>query len=141
MLPLREVPAVVAAGVVACAVEIGLRTLPLPRVARAAGAPLRRSSAVRPTEAGQPVLGPHGRLQARAVQRVLRHWPFGDTCLRHALVAGHRLRRFRPELVVGVAKVDGTIKAHAWLEIAGGIYDPIGAAHAYLPLESDLHVE
>ena len=133
-VPVREVPALIAALVMTCAVEVALRTLPLPRTARLFGAPLRTTDPATPLPERPARLGAHGRRQARAVQRVLRHWPFGDTCLRHALVAGHRLRRFDPELVVGVAKIDGEIRAHAWLEFASGRYDPLRAARAYLPL-------
>ncbi|UFU02400.1 lasso peptide biosynthesis B2 protein [Ruania suaedae] len=135
MIPVRELTAATAAALCACAVEVCLRTLPLPRTARIFGVSLRTTggSTVAPRQA---VLGRRGRLQARAVQRVMRHWPFDDTCLRHALVAGHRLRRFGPELVIGVTKVDGAVRAHAWLEFDSGIYDPLGAAPAYHPLTS-----
>lgn len=140
-VPAREVPAMAAALAVTCAVEIGLRTLSLPRTARLFGAPLRTTEPPTAPQVRGAHLGPRGRRQARAVQRVMRHWPFGDTCLRHALVAGHRLRRFDPELVVGVAKIDGEIRAHAWLEFDTGLYDPLHAAQAYLPLGSPRPVE
>ena len=135
-VPLREVPATAAALAITCAVEVGLRTLPLPRMARLVGAPLRSTASPTGTQVRGARLGTRGRRQTRAVERVMRHWPFGDTCLRHALVAGHRLRRFDPELVVGVAKVDGDIRAHAWLEFDTGRYDPLHAAQDYLPLRS-----
>jgi len=135
-LPVREIPATGAALLVTCAVEVGLRLLPLPRTARLFGAPLRQTPAPPAPEPRPARLGARGRRQARSVQRVMRHWPFGDTCLRHALVAGQRLRRFSPELVVGVAKVEGQVRAHAWLEFDTGIYDPLRAAQAYLPLGS-----
>lgn len=135
-VPVREVPAVVAALALACAVEVWLRTLSLPRTARLVGAPLRNTRSPTTPQLHGARLGPRGRRQARAVQRVMRHWPFGDTCLRHALVAGHRLRRFDPELVVGVTKIDGQVRAHAWLEFDTGRYDPLRVAQAYLPLGS-----
>ncbi|MPV38113.1 lasso peptide biosynthesis B2 protein [Georgenia subflava] len=135
IIPVREYPAVAAALVVACAVEVGIRTMRLPRLARAVGAPLRQGAGDDAWSRSQPELGVHGRRQARAVRRVMRHWPFGDTCLRHALVTGHRLRRLHPELVVGVAKVDGEIKAHAWLAFDGTrLYDPLAAARSYVTL-------
>ena len=140
-LPVREVPALLAALAVACAVEVGLRVLSLPRLATAVGAPLRSQAVVSPGDRRSLRLGRRGRRQARAVRRVMRRWPFGDTCLRHALVAGHRLRRLRPELVVGVARIEGVVKAHAWLEIDSGVYDPLGAAQAYLPLGSHPRTE
>ena len=135
-VPLREVPAITVALALTCAVEVGLRTLSLPRMARLVGAPLRSTESPTAPQVRGARLGTRGRRQARAVQRVMRHWPFGDTCLRHALVAGHRLRRFDPELVVGVAKIDGEIRAHAWLEFDTGLYDPLHAAQDYLPLGS-----
>src|SRR5699024_8870930 len=102
--PVREIPATAAALPTTCAVEVGLRVLPLPRTARLFGAPLRQGPAPPAAEPRPARLGVRGRRRARAVQRVMRHWPFGDTCLRHALVAGQRLRRSSPELVVGVAR-------------------------------------
>ncbi|QGH68503.1 lasso peptide biosynthesis B2 protein [Pseudactinotalea sp. HY158] len=135
MTPIREVPAVAAALLVACAVEVALHLLSLPRTARAVGAPLRQGGGAAPAARGNARLGPRGRRRVRAVRRVMRHWPFGDTCLRHALVAGQRLRRLHPELVVGVRKTGGVVRAHAWLEFETGLYDPLGVARAYLPLE------
>lgn len=69
-----------------------------------------------------------------ATRRILRHWPFGDTCLRQALIGGQRLRRLGPRLHVGVAMVDGELRAHAWLEVRGSIIDPLRAASDYLDL-------
>jgi hypothetical protein len=66
--------------------------------------------------------------------RMLRSWPFGDTCLRQALVGGQRLRRLNPLLYVGVAKLDGEIRAHAWLVVSGVVVDPMRAASSYLSL-------
>ncbi|TDE07478.1 lasso peptide biosynthesis B2 protein [Jiangella asiatica] len=131
-VPLREWPALLAAAGVALVVEVGLRVTTLPRLARLLGAPLRTDDGgdlmppSTPARLG-PSLTPATRRRLRAVRRVLRHWPFGDTCLRRALVSGHVLRRLRPVLRVGVAKVDGRIQAHAWLEIDGVSLDPAGA--------------
>jgi hypothetical protein len=120
-----------AAGATALIVEAGLRTMPLPRLARLLGAPLDVSELTAP--AGRPELGPGELRRERAALRVLRHWPWGDTCLRRALVVGGRLRRLHPVLRVGVAKMDGRVCAHAWLEIDGASLDPSGAA-TFLPL-------
>lgn len=127
--PVREWPAVLAAAGVAVVVEVGLRTVTLPRLARLLGTPLRLDDGVEvmPATAVVP-LSPAARRRLRAGRRVLRHWPFGDTCLRRALVGGHALRRRHPALRVGVAKIDGRIQAHAWLEIDGVSLDPAGAA-------------
>ena len=69
-----------------------------------------------------------------ASRRVLRHWPFGDTCLRQALVCGWLLRRLGPVLQLGVAKVDGEVRAHAWLVVGGTVVDPRRAVASYQPL-------
>ena len=62
------------------------------------------------------------------LEKVLRHWCFSATCLRRSLLAGHLLRRWHPVLRLGVAKVDGIVTAHAWLEINGVNLDPVGSA-------------
>lgn len=134
MLRLREVPACAAAALVACGVEIGLRVFSLPRTARMLGVPLRHASADEVVEPTRARLGGRGRDRVRAVRWVMRHWPFGDTCLRHSLVAGRRLRRLHPELVIGVRKAAGVVTAHAWLRFETGVYDPLGVAPSYLPL-------
>ena len=134
---LIEFPASLAALAVAVVVEIGLRVTTLPRLAGALGTPLAVTSGGLPdTMSGtRPAqLTPHARRQVRATRRVMRHWPFGDTCLRQALVSGQRLRRLQPTLHVGVAKIDGEIRAHAWLTIGGGVLDPLAAAASYLDL-------
>lgn len=116
-------------------VEVGLRTMSLPRLAALVGAPIswedQEGSAAQRTS-----LSRDSRRRVRAARRVLKRWPFGDTCLREALVIGHRLRRLEPELHVGVAKLDGEVRAHAWLVIGGNILDPFQAASSYLTLTS-----
>jgi hypothetical protein len=108
--------------VVALCVEAGLRTLSLARLARLAG--LRLSFDAQ----GGP--GPdderRDRLTARqwrgiwASERVYALWPFGDTCLRRALVIGFHLRDEAPVLRIGVRALPGgaanAIAAHAWVE-------------------------
>lgn len=126
----REVPDLVNTVIAAVVVEVGIRTLPLPRLARLVGAPLDTSEPA-PREGPAPVWSLRSRQQVRTSQRVFRHWPFGDTCLRQALVLGWLLRRLDPVLRVGVAKLDGAVRAHAWLEIAGTRLDPIGGASSY----------
>ncbi|NED99597.1 lasso peptide biosynthesis B2 protein [Phytoactinopolyspora halotolerans] len=139
-VPVREIPAVLAAAGAAVFVEVGLRVTTLPRLARLVGTPLRLDTDAAIAEPASATaaglrLPPAAIRRLRAVRRVMRHWPFGDTCLRRALVSGQLLRGSHPELRVGVAKIDGKIQAHAWLEIGGTSLDPGGAA-AHLPLES-----
>lgn len=123
-IPVREWPDVVAAAGVALVVEIGLRTVGLPRLSRWMGAPLQLDGAPDAPDFMFPSLEPWAKRRLSAVRRVLRHWPFGDTCLRLALVSGRRLRKLGPMLRVGVTKQDGELKAHAWLEIDGVSLDP-----------------
>ena len=137
-VPLAEVPPTLAALAGGGVGGVGPRTRKLPRLATLVGAPLLLADGAEILREQDPgfVLPPHARRQLAATRRVLRHWPFGDTCLRQALIAGQRLRRFNPRLQVGVAKLDGEVRAHAWLLIHGRILDPLGAASSYLPLNS-----
>lgn len=139
-IPLRDLVQALAAAGVAVVVEIGLRTTTLPRLARRMGAPLALDDAdwlpAQGHATGAEELPAWARARVRATQRVLRHWPFGDTCLRQALISGQRLRRLHPTLHVGVAKVDGSVRAHAWLVVAGTVVDPRYAAASYLTLAS-----
>jgi hypothetical protein len=142
MTALSRLPAVLAALGVAIVVEIGLRVTTLPRLARILGVPLGTED---PERADAPVtvespptlaLPPAARRQVRATRLALRHWPFGDTCLRQALVSGQRLRRLHPTLHVGVAKVGSEVRAHAWIMLGGVVIDPLRAASSYLSLAS-----
>lgn len=139
-IPLREVPETLRTGFVALAVELGLRLTTLPKLASALGTPLALEEEPWPSPAEPPApateLPDWAKARVRIAQRVLRHWPFGDTCLRQALISGQRLRRLRPSLHVGVAKVDGQVRAHAWLVIGGTIVDPRFAAASYLTLST-----
>lgn len=123
-LPLRELPAVVAAAVVAVVVELGLRTLKLPTLARLMRTPLADDGGVPSRIVDRFPMPPRLVVRLRAVRRVMRHWPFGDTCLRLALVSGQRIRELHPLLRVGVAKDADGVRAHAWLEVDGVSLDP-----------------
>lgn len=124
----------VAALMVAVVVESGLHTLTLPRLARSLGVPLDPSTRSE-VEIADPVIVPHwARRRLVATRRALRWWPFGDSCLRMALVGGCLVRRLDPVLRIGVMRHEGEIKAHAWLEIGGLSLDPGSAAFA--PVES-----
>src|SRR5690625_6139565 len=104
-------------------IEWAMRRRPLPEVARTFGAPLVTDTGSTATEPFAERLTGHERRSLRAVRRVLRHWPWEDTCLRRALATGHVLRHREPSLRVGVAKTDGEVRAHAWLEIDGRTLD------------------
>lgn len=130
----RRWPALVHCLAVALLVEACIRSVELPRLARLVGVPLRLGPNL---ESGAAVLSWSERERSRLdlAVRLMRHWPWGNTCLRNALVVGHVVRRRRPRLRVGVALVDGEVHAHAWLEIDGANLDPTGSAE-FTPLEA-----
>jgi len=115
------------------AAEALLRTTRLPTMARLMGTPLASRDEAASAVAGTLTLSATEARRLRAVGRVLRRSPFGSTCLRRALCAGHALRRRGPRLVVGVAKRDGVVAAHAWLVVDGVNLDPDGSVD-FLPL-------
>jgi len=137
---LSQARATATAFAIACVTEVGLRTMPLPRLSRLLGAPLAVGEAGKEPHqmpSGAPVdLTHRQRRQVRTALRLLKRWPLGDTCLRQALVCGYLLRHRHPALHVGVAKIDGEVRAHAWLTVGDAILDPIGSASSYLTLET-----
>ncbi len=121
----RRAPAweTVVCAVLLCLAEVGLRTLPLPRLA--ALMKVRLSSAAVPVTA--PALMPYWtESRLRATHRVTHRWPVGPEgkCLRASLVAGNRLRSLDPELVIGVRRDAAQVRAHAWIVVCGGSLDP-----------------
>jgi hypothetical protein len=111
-------------------VEVGLRFRRLPSVAEWCGV---RLDLISSTAAGPPAIAlpARTRWQLRVVDLVMRHWPFGDTCLRRCLVLGSRLRRLHPVLRIGVAlNADGSFRAHSWLEVGGQVLDSDVSAFA-----------
>lgn len=118
---------------VAAVLEVALRTLPLPRIARALGVAL----ALDAEEAPRPdppklLLTPAERRRLRAVDRVMRHWRLSPgICLRQALLAGYHLRRHGPRLHLGVRRFEGAFGAHAWLDVAGAV---LGGQEGFEPL-------
>jgi hypothetical protein len=110
---------------VAVAVEVGLRVATLPTVAARLGVRLELDAV---DQAHRTAVLPRWTAPTlRATDRVMRHWPWGDTCLRRSLVLGHRLRRLSPVLRLGVRSGDERPEAHAWLELSGGTLDPDAA--------------
>ncbi len=130
----RDWPAVFVTVATGLGVEIGLRTMKLPRLARLVGAPLADtdtdagSGSGSESESEQLVLPPEAVRRLQICVRILRRWPFDEKCLRLSLVCGHRIRSLRPRLVVGVALVEDQVRAHAWLTVDGVSLDPSGAA-------------
>jgi hypothetical protein len=122
---LQLVPAAVAAAIV----EVGLRTVPLPRLAGLLGVALPAhadNDVPRSGPDAQPaVLDLRYRPRVRAAVAVTEAWPFGGDgmCLRRSLIVGSRLRRLRPLLRIGIIKDGDVVKAHAWLEVGGRSMD------------------
>lgn len=118
--------------ILACGTEVAVRTVPLAVLARLYGVtfgPALDEEADAPLEE----LTAWAVRRFRVVSRVMRRWPVQGECLRHALVAGQRLRALHPELKLGVAKVDTEIIAHAWLVIGGRSLDPTSDRYDELP--------
>jgi hypothetical protein len=128
----RDLPVLVP---LALAVEIGVRTRPLPSVARLLGCRLRGTTD--PT--GRTSLTRSERRRTAAVHILFRHWPFTDpdgACLRRSLLLGWVLRRRDPVLRIGVARTTepDELTAHAWLEVQGV---SIGADATHAPFAFD----
>lgn len=120
----RDYATVAAAMVTQARIEWMVRRRPLPDLTQTLGVPLLTGTTAPATEPFAERLSDDEQRSVRAVGRVLRHWPWDDTCLRRALATGHALRHRGPSLRVGVSKADGVVRAHAWLEIDGRTLDP-----------------
>lgn len=115
------------AAVLAALVELGLRTLRLPRLARLLRVRLVLDGAAgRRTDPRLIRLSADERERLDVAWRVLRHRPFNGTCLRRALLGAYVLRYRDHAVRIGVLKVAGEVKAHAWLEVDGIVVDPDG---------------
>lgn len=103
-------------------VEYRFRRYSIDVAAADLGAPLRldRTQSVPPNETTGADLTRSQRSRTAAIHRVLRIWPFEDTCLRRSLACGHALRSLKPALRIGVALDEGgEVLAHSWLEFDG----------------------
>lgn len=105
---------------VAVAIELGIRFLPLPTMAKVLGVALKPApvaSAAPPTTFDLTDRQKHAVRLARAL---MRRWPWGaGTCLRQSLVIAHLLRVREPMLRLGVRREGGIVEAHAWVEVPG----------------------
>lgn len=117
---------------VAVVVEVGLSSSTLPRLTKLFGIRLA-GEGDEPTGQAPDVAPEWFWRRSAAVHSVLRHWPFGDTCLRRSLILGQRIRRLDPVLVIGVRHDEhGKLAAHAWLTVGGVALDSL--AEQYAPL-------
>jgi hypothetical protein len=112
-------------------VEVSIRWVPLPRLARVLGVEVNLrpsvSSGLPPDVSG---LSAHQRRQLRCTWRIADAWPFGSgPCLRRSLVAARLLRGSGAAVRLGLPRPD-VGAAHAWVEIDGR---PIEDVSAYRP--------
>lgn len=110
---------------VAAVVEIGLRTVKLPVLARLLGVSLRLDLQPTPhAPSGRVSFSPRERQRLRVARTVLRHRPFNGTCLRRSLIAAWVLRKRDHGVRIGVRKAGDTMAAHSWLEVDGISLEP-----------------
>ncbi len=131
-LPLADRIGIVRMLGLATTIEIGLRTVRLPALARGLGVRLDWSKDPSSPPGIPNSLDDTDRRELTNVIRVMRHWPFAEgTCLRQSLMLGRVLRDRNPLLRIGVKGRDGEIVAHAWVEMDGVA---LGGRDGYLPL-------
>ncbi len=121
-IPWRVRMEIVRVVAIALVVELALRRLPLPRVARLLGVRIAADRAESPLPDGplpDVLTDARRRREFDAAARVMRHWPARRMCLRRSLVLGRLLRDLDPALRLGVARSDDGLLAHAWIEVAG----------------------
>lgn len=130
-LPPAERAALVQAWALFLLVEIGLRVLSFPRLLALLGK-TSRGSPDSPGRADGPSLA---RL-AWAVGVAGRYTPVAPTCLKSALVLSWLLRRrgVATTLAIGVARREGGLTAHAWLEREGQAVAGMSGGEGYTPL-------
>lgn len=114
-------------------VDLALRILPLPRVLALSDRVFRWPKA----EAARSPACSSARL-AWLVDVAGRYAPAGATCLKRSLVLSWLLRRrgIATTLRIGVARRDGRIEAHAWLERDGQAIQGLPGPDGYAPLVS-----
>ena len=128
----RDLVEVAASCGVLARIEWSLRHEPLPRTA--ARSRLTLSPDGEPGAPGRPSLPVWAKRRGELALAVLRRGPVPDTCLRRALLLGHRWAALSPTLVIGVRETEGRIAAHAWLRIDGIDLDPTAPEFAVLPV-------
>lgn len=119
--------------VLALVAEVGIRTRPLSQVSGW----FRVRLTGEPTPPSSWRTDPKHRRRRRIVGMLTRHWPVADRsglCLRRSLLLGWVFRDRDPLLRIGVARADGRISAHAWLEFDGR---QIGQDGLHRPLSFD----
>ena len=128
----RDAVEVASACAVLARIEWSLRHEPLLRTAARSHVTLSPDAA--PGRPGRPSLPVWAKRRGELGLAVLRRGPVPDTCLRRALLLGHRWAVLSPTLVIGVRETEGHIAAHAWLRIDGIDLDPTAPDFAVLPV-------
>lgn len=125
----------------AAVAEVAVRVVKLGVITRRLG--IRLDGETSPRHSSHERLG--GRLsdevvdrRAAAVDRLYRVWPRRDACLRRGLVLGWRIRKAQPTLRIGVKRENGTIRAHAWIEVDGRVIGDDTGDYAPLHRSNDL---
>jgi hypothetical protein len=124
-LPPAQLAALVEASVIAVAIELGLRLRAPGRLLATAPARTPRASCRRSVEPAR---------LAWLVEIADRHLPGRPSCLRRALVLRRMLGRrgIAAHVRIGIARDDGRLLAHAWLETERGL--SFEAADTWRPL-------
>lgn len=119
---------------IAVFVEALLRCTSLPRTCRLLGLTLGDATDAPPTHT-RPTPSPDDiEFVQILVSHVYSFVPRWDTCLRRALTTGFRLRRFHPQLVLGVKK-HPSLRAHAWLLLGGVALDGADVHRDYVRIQ------
>lgn len=133
-----ELATTVRAAATVVAVEVLVRTMPLPRLGRLLGCRVDISSApASGVRLASWELSRRHRRRLRCAHRVAGVWPFSDgPCLRRALVGGHLVRELNPSVRLGLAVADAELEPHAWLEFDGR---PLEDIEQYAPFATVVH--
>jgi transglutaminase superfamily protein len=113
-------------------IETTLRSTPVPVLAARLGVSFEEPTG--PPRLGNPALSARESSEVEAATLLLERWPVDARCLRRSLLIGHALRARSPVLRIGAAKHDGSIHAHAWIEVDGLASDRIERGVEFRPL-------
>jgi len=138
-------------------IEVGLKVASLPTICKALGVRLAGQEEAKagpaPTNDLSPVPNLPGHDAAFRAAQILaaRRRPQGG-CLCRSLLLGHRFRKFRPVLRIGIlpnklkgahaadstpaSLSDSALAAHAWLEIGGIALEDVGGLVALRPAKT-----
>ncbi len=123
-MPARSRWTTVQVTLVFVALEVGLKTIRVARLARWMQVPLATDQSPPPLTGEEDLTGLSASEHRayEAVRWVLSRWLYDGTCLRRALALGFVLRRHHPVLRLGMTDDAGPV-AHAWIEVGGRAFD------------------